>query len=182
MELPPDTLFDSAAEAEAVCARLNSADPGLSDPLWSVRGTAEGRWRVVRERGFAAADVGGDPAAYERALRAALERSAGNHDFWRDAEGIRIEAVSLEGTYPATQLVWLFRAVPSPRTSFGRPKADCLFGIRWPIWPTEEPNPEQQALAQDMYFMEALGTDPRVYNVLRGGAPCDPDTVNWLIT
>jgi hypothetical protein len=135
---------------------------------------------VTRKHRVTADDLDQDVRSYEEAFRTAVERSAARHDFWRDIEGIRIDSVSLDGAYPDTNLVVVFRSVTSPTQPFGEARPDCRFGIRWPIWPAESDDPELEAREHDIYFMEHLGTEPSAYLKLRGTHPCEPDSVNWL--
>jgi hypothetical protein len=176
----PDRVFDTREDAEAVRDGLNQKPPEPGYSPWYLGGLPEGKFIVIRARGIMAEDLDQDVRSYEEALRAAVERSASNHDHWRDSEGIRIERVSLDGAYPDSNLVVLFRAVRSLTTSYGQPQGDCLFGIRWPIWPAEYDDPEAAARAHDVYFGEHLGTEPAADLRLRGAKPCDPDQVNWL--
>lgn len=180
MKPDSDKVFETRPEAEAARDRLNQSPPEFGYSPWYLGGPTEGKWWVLRARGVTAADLDQDPASYEEAFRAAVHRSAMHHDYWQESEGIRVEAVSLEGAYPDTKLVKVFRTAPSSKIRFGQPTADCRFGIRWPIWPAEDTDPEQEASSHDIYFMEALGTEPTVYRRLRGIDPCDPARTNWL--
>jgi hypothetical protein len=174
-----DKVFATRAEAEAARDRLNETPPELGWSPWYLGGPVDGEWWVIRSRGVIAEDLEVEAHAYEQTFCALVRRSAGNRDFWRDAEGIRIEDVRLDGAYPETQIVLLFRAEESTKTRFGKPTADCLFGYRCGIWPAEYVNPEEEAYFFDIYLMEFLGTDSRAF-VVRGARPCDPDAINWL--
>lgn len=177
----PDREFDSREAAAAVRDSLNEESPEHGYSPWYLGSDpGVGKWVVIRARGVMAEDLDQDARSYEEALRAAVERSASNHEYWRNSEGIRIESVALDGAYPNSQLVVLLRAVRSRTAWHGEPKTDCLFGIRWPIWPADYDDPEAEARWHDMYFQEHLGTEPAAYLRLRGSRPCDPDGINWL--
>jgi hypothetical protein len=177
----PDKVFETRVEAKAACDRLNQQPPEWGYSPWYLGQAEEGeKWWVIRARQVIAEDLDQDARAYEEAFRAHVERSAMQHDQWRDLEGIRIEEVSLAGAYPSTRLVKVFRVATSRKTRFGQPTADCRFGIRWRIWPAESTDPKTEASSHDIYFMEALGTSKKVYRRLRGVDPCDPDQINWL--
>jgi hypothetical protein len=176
----PDKVFETRTEAEAALDRLNQQLPEWGYSPWYLGQGAEGEWWVIRARQVIAEDLDQGVRVYEEAFRDHVERSALQHDSWRDLEGIRIEEVSLAGTYPDTRLVKVFRAATSRKTRFGQPTADCRFGVRWRIWPAESVNPETEAAFHDIYFSEFLGTNPRAYRRLRGADPCDPDQINWL--
>jgi hypothetical protein len=120
----PDKVFATRAGAEAARDRLNESPPEWGYSPWYLGGPVEGQWWVIRARGVIADDLATSAREYEEAFRAAVEESARNRDFWRDAEGIVIEEVSLDGTYPDTRLIVIFRAVPSRRVHFGKPIAD----------------------------------------------------------
>ncbi len=98
---------------------------------------------------------------------------------WRH-DGIVFEKVRLEGSYPNTELVMIFRAAESETTPYGKPSADCRFGARRPVWPAEYADPNEEAFFNDVYFMEFIGTDPGAYLKVRGSRPCDPTHINWL--
>ena len=102
-----------------------------------------------------------------------------NHEYWQ-VDGIRIEDVSLEGAYPDTKLVRIFRTTRSAMTARGQRIEDCRFGVRSRIWPAVYVDPEEDPFFQDVYFMEFIGTDPKAYRRLRGAEPCDPGRINWL--
>jgi hypothetical protein len=80
---------------------------------------------------------------------------------------------------PDTRLVMLFRAAESRKVRFGKPTADCVFGVRTPIWPAEYTDPEAEAGFFEVYFAEFLGTNKRAF-VVRGARPCDPTAIDWL--
>jgi hypothetical protein len=173
----PDTdkVFDTREEAERARDRLNRTPPEYGHGPWYLGGPVEGKWWVIRWRGLMAEEVG-DVMAYEEDHRQAFERIAMAHDFWRDVEGIRFDAVQLDGEFPDTKLVLLFRSVP--KEPFGVADVNCVFGVRWPIWPASDQDPAEEASELEPSFMEFLGTDPRAYRVRRG--PCDPGEINWL--
>ena len=179
-QLDPDKVFGTRAEAEAARDRLNQEPPEWGYSPWYLGQAEHGKWCVIRARHVIADDLDQDARAYEEAFRTHVERSAMQHDYWRDLDGIRIEDVSLAGAYPHTRLVKVFRAATSRKTRFGEPTANCRFGIRWRIWPTESTDPETEAASHHIYFKEFLGTSPRAYRRLRGADPCDPDQINWL--
>ena len=180
MRPEPDKVFATRAEAEAARDRLNATTPPELDwSPWYLGGPVDGDWWVVRSRGVIAEDLEVEAHVYERALCELVRRSSHNREPWRDGEGIRIEEVRLEGTYPDTQLVLLFRAEASTKIHFGTPTADCMFGYRSRIWPAEYTDPEEEAYFFDVYFMEFLGTNSRAF-VVRGARPCDPNAINWL--
>ncbi len=182
MEAESHNVFATRAEAEAARDRRNADLPVFRYAPWWVGRPVDGKWTLVQNEGVTAEDLGGDPRAYEEAFCAAVERSAMKHDYWRELEGIRVESVSLSGAYPVTKLVKVFRPVLSPSFRSRNPSADCRFGIRWPIWPAEYKDPEEEAIFHDVYFMEALGTEASVYEKLNGTKPCDPARINWLGT
>ena len=135
-------MFDTREEAEKARDQLNQSPPEIGYGEGYLGGPTDGKWRVMRWRGLMAEDVG-DATAYEHAYREAFERMALNHDGWRELEAIRFDAVELDGTYPDTKLVLLFRSVPQER--FGSADPTCVFGIagrsgRHPILtPSSEP-------------------------------------------
>jgi hypothetical protein len=175
MSADPERIFDTHEEAQCVRDRLNESPPDYGHGEWYLGQTTDGRWSVRRWRGRMAEDVG-DANAYEESQRAAFEHVARDHDFWRDTNGIRFEAVLLEGEFPDTRLVLLFRSVPAGL--FGVANPDCVFGSRWPVWPAFDADPGEEASQLSVMFMEFLGTDARAYRV-RGGE-CDPTRTNWL--
>ena len=179
MQPDPDKVFDTRVEAQAARDRLNQQPPELGWSPWYLGGPVEGKWWVVRARGVMAEDLDVAPQVYDERFRDAVRRSAEHHDVWRDGDGIEFDDVSLDGSYPDTRLVLVFRAVESRKIRFGRPTADCRFGTRTRIWPAEYTDPGQEAYFHDIYFMEFLGTNPRAY-IVRGARPCDPSTINWL--
>jgi hypothetical protein len=134
---------------------------------------------IIRAVRLSAEDLDCAPRVYEERLRDAVRRSAERRDTWRDGDGIEFEEVSLDGSYPDTRLVRVFRAVESRKFGFGKPTADCRFGARVRIWPAEYADPDQEAFFHDIYFMEFLGKNARAHMV-RGTHPCDPATINWL--
>jgi hypothetical protein len=178
----PDQVFNNLADAEAVRDRLNQDPPEHGYSPWYLGGEpGADEWVVIRARGVMAEDLDHHASVYEEALRAAVERrAADSSEVWRDLEGIRIERVSLDGDYPDSRLVVLFRAVASESAPIEAAKANCRFGIRWPIWPAEYDDPETEASFHEIYFKEFLGTEPKAYLKLRGPRACDPDAINWL--
>jgi hypothetical protein len=176
----PDKVFATREEAESVRDRLNESPPEWGYSPWYLGGPVDGQWWVIRARGVIADDLGMSARKYEEAFRAAVQESARNRDFWRDAEGIVIKEVSLDGTYPDTRLIVVFCAVPSQKVRFGQPSANCRFGIRWRIWPAEYTDPATEASFHDIYFAEFLGTNRAGYGPVRGVSPCDPNRINWL--
>jgi hypothetical protein len=179
MRPDPDKVFAMRAEAQAASDRLNQTPPEWGWSPWYLGGPVDGEWWVVRSRGVIADDLASEASDYERTFCEIIRRSSHNRDFWRDAEGIQIEDVHLEGGYPDTRLVMLFRAAESRKVRFGKPTADCLFGVRTRIWPAEYANPEAEAGFFAVYLAEFLGTNARAF-VLRGARPCDPNAINWL--
>jgi hypothetical protein len=134
-----------------------------------------GEWWVFLGRDIAA-ELSTPIAAFEEALRATLERRFADRDLWRRLEGIEVESVILDGSYPETTLSIVFR--PVPNDDLGARQFDCRFGYRMPIWPAEDANPKGEASAWIMYLGEFFGTDGRAQPVWHG--PCDPDEVTWL--
>jgi hypothetical protein len=101
-----------------------------------------------------------------------------DHDWMRESEGIRFDAVELADEYPDTLLVLRFGSVPGG--SFGVADPNCVFATRWPLWPAPDPDPAETASDLYIAFIEFLGTDPRAYVVRGGSLRCDPTNINWL--
>jgi hypothetical protein len=173
-----DKVFDTRAEAQSARDRLNASPPELGWSPWYM-GAVDGQWWVVRSRGVMADDLEVPPWLYEERLRDAIRHSADDREYWRDTNGIEFQEVALDGSYPETRLVVVFRAVASSNIGFRLPAADCRFGRRTRIWPAEYASPDSEAGFYGVYLAEFLGTDPRAH-VVRGARPCDPGTINWL--
>ncbi len=176
MDSDPDKIFDTREEAERARDRLNAKRPEWGYSPWYL-GACEDKWSVVRARGAIAEDLDCEAREYEQKYCAAVERTAMHHDYWIKTMGIRFESVALEGRYPDTQPIDIFRSVAC--TDFGVADLRCRFGTRWPIWPAEYTDAEREADFHDVYFMEFLGTNPTAYGPVRIG-PCDPNGINWL--
>jgi hypothetical protein len=172
----PEKVFDTRAEAERACDELNRTPPEYGHGQWYLGGPVEGKWWVIRWRGLMKEEVG-DPRVYEEAERAAFERIAMDHEFWRETDGIRFEEVRLAGEFPDTELILTFR--PVAQEPFAAPVAeDCVFGTRWPVWPASDRNPADEAAQLTITFQEFLAEGARGYHLRTG--PCDPSAVNWL--
>jgi hypothetical protein len=126
MRPDPEKTFDTREQAERARDDLNRTPPEYGHGPWYLGGPVEGKWSVIRWRGLMAEEIG-DAKAYEEALREAFERVAMDHDFWRKGEGIRFDAVQLDGEYPVTRLVLLFRSVP--QEPFGNTDVACVSGV-----------------------------------------------------
>jgi hypothetical protein len=163
-----ELVFSSSDAAKAAAARLNADPTEWPYSPWYVGSAGDGEWWVVRARGYDAADYG-DPARYESALRDGVETITADRDYWEKLEGIAFETVALEGCYPDTELVLLFRR---------RGREECLFGVRRQLWPAPYRTVDEALGLWAVEFLEFLGTSPRARLVATG--PCVAGRVNWL--
>jgi hypothetical protein len=113
---------------------------------------------------------------YESGLLENVKHVAEDGSYW-ERDGVSVTDVRLEGAYPATELVRVFRLLPRSGRSM---LAECRFGFRERIWPAIERDPDVAASRHsDTDFMEYLGSNS-FWDVARSAAPCDPDAIVWL--
>lgn len=88
---------------------------------------------------------------------------------WR-IPGVSLESISLEGAFPATQLVIIFRH---------RSRPACRFGMKFELWEGISPDSE---VDPDIIVTPAIAGVQEEIEAADLGLPedCSPATVTWL--
>jgi hypothetical protein len=175
-------IFESREEAEALRDDLNETPPELAYTPWAVGGPPQGPWRVYRSRGVIAEDLEREGqltvAEFEEGFREAVAGEIPDDGYPPNYEGIRIEEVRLEGQYPNTEVVRIFRRFSTKPRAPNPGDPDCYFAYGHKIWPAEDTHLGEATRLLSMYFDEAENEFfDRVY---RRKTPCERGELIWL--